>query len=145
MCQFDAKLSMPIKSQPLVELLCDFPMTTLLVPMAYNIVLTFCCVFFGFATRKLPENFNESWFIFICVSKTLFLWTVMFPSYFLAFYAYHRATILASCLIFDCYLTVVLLYVPKLYALWFLTEERMNIAAATTATLPLRVAPSTCT
>lgn len=127
MCQFDAKLSMPIKSQPLVELLCDFPMTTLLVPMAYNIVLTFCCVFFGFATRKLPENFNESWFIFISVSTTLFLWLVMLPSYFLASYASHRAAILAFCLILNSYITAVLLYVPKLYALRFLTEEKMNI------------------
>ena len=49
------------------------------------------CVVIGFVTRKLPENYNESSFIFISVATTLFAWAVFIPAYFTSYYAYMQS------------------------------------------------------
>jgi len=53
--------------------------------------LMLVCAVIGFVTRKLPENFNESWFIFISVATTLFAWAVFIPAYFTSYYAYMQS------------------------------------------------------
>lgn len=75
--------------------------------------------------RKLPENFNESWYIFVSVATTTFLWVVFLPTYFTTFYAHHQSALLASCLIINATVTLLCLYLPKFYALYFIEEQNM--------------------
>ncbi len=53
-----------------------------------------CLLFYifpsGFLTRKLPANFNESWFIFVSVATTVFIWCVFLPTYFTTYHANHQ-------------------------------------------------------
>ena len=87
-----AKLYMPVLTSPRVELYCHVDLVSLLTPLIYNLVILLLCAVHGFLTRKHPENFNESWHIFISVSTTSFVWAVFLPAYFTAFYAYNQVS-----------------------------------------------------
>ncbi len=121
---------MPIPSEKYVELYCHLPIEGLLIPLCFNLILLCLCAVYGFLTRKLPENFNESWYIFVSVSTTAFLWLVFLPTYFTTFYAYHQAALIAFCLIINASLTLICLYVPKIYAIYFISEDNLSFAKA---------------
>ncbi len=57
-----ARLRQQVATQKHVELFCDLPLEGLLAPISYNLALIVMCALYGFVTRKLPENFNESWY-----------------------------------------------------------------------------------
>ena len=114
---------MPIQLKPYVELFCTLPKGTLLIPLSINLILVALCTFFGFKTRKLPENFNESKCIFLCVCSTLFLFTAFLPTYFAAFYAYHKSVLLSLCLVLNATVMLLCLFVPKIYALFYVDEN----------------------
>ena len=122
----EAKLRMQVPTEKHVELFCDLPLEGLLIPLSYNLLLILLCALYGFLTRKLPENFNESWYIFVSVATTMFLWAVFLPTYFSTFYAYHQAALLAFCLILNASITLLCLYVPKLYAIYFVDETQIQ-------------------
>ena len=139
-----ARLRMQVPTEKHVELFCDLPLEGLLIPLGYNLALIILCAVYGFLTRKLPENFNESWYIFISVSTTTFLWVVFLPTYFTTFYAYHQAALLAFCLILNASITLLCLCVPKIYAIYFIDEDQikfMNTQVTTASAVTNQVAP----
>ncbi len=120
-------LYMPVKTEKYVELLCNMPVLSLAIPLSFNILLLLLCSVFGFLTRKLPDNFNESWYIFISVSTTIFLWIAFFPTYLMAFYGYHKAALLALALILNGSVTILCLFVPKMYVIFFVDETDIKV------------------
>ncbi len=123
----EARLRMQVLTEKHVELYCYLPLEGLLIPLAYNLILILLCATYGFLTRKLPENFNESWYIFVSVATTSFLWVVFLPTYFTVFHAYHQAALLAFCLILNASITLLCLYAPKVYALYYMDEANLLI------------------
>ena len=120
-------LKMPIITQKYVELSCSQTKEGFLIPLSFNLVLLVSCAIHGFLIRKLPENFNESWYIFVSVLTTLFMWIVFLPTYFSTFYAYHQVALLGLCLILNGFITLMTLYTPKLYAIYFVDEDKLRI------------------
>ena len=123
----EAVLQMPVVTSRHVELTCGLSMYNLLLPLSFNIFLLLLCAVFGFLTRRLPDNFNESWYIFISVTTTLCVWVAFLPTYFLAFYAYHKAALLALALILNAMVTFLCLVVPKIYAVYFVDEKHIRV------------------
>ena len=123
----DAFTQMPVPTARYVELLCDLPLYNLVIPLSYNLLLLLLCAIYGFLTRKLPDNFNESWYIFISVTTTLFVWIAFLPTYFVTFYAYHKAALLALALILNGAVTSLCLFAPKIYALYYVEESQIKI------------------
>ena len=132
----DAELRMRVPNEKHVELFCNLPLPGMLVPLSFILLLTFGCACFGFLTRKLPENFNESWYIFVSVSTTIFIWIVILPTYFTTFYAYYQAALLAACLLLIASITLLCLYVPKLYAIYFVNENKLSFGTAVNSVTP---------
>ena len=132
----DAELCMRVPTEKHVELFCNLPLPGMLVPLSFVLLLTFGCAVFGFLTRKLPENFNESWYIFISVSTTIFIWIVILPTYFTTFYASFQAALLAVCLLLIASITLLCLYVPKLYAIYFVNENKLSIGTIGNSVIP---------
>ena len=120
-------MKMPVLTEQFVELLCVLPLQNLVIPLSYNLFLLLLCAVFGFLTRKLPDNFNESWYIFISVMTTLFVWIAFLPTYFVAFYAYHKAALLALALILNGAVTSLCLFTPKVYALYYIDEKDIKV------------------
>ena len=119
-------LNQRIRTEKYVELRCEQAQLSFLLPLAVNLALILVCSILGYLSRKLPENFNESWYIFVSVSTTLFSWMVILPTYFSAFYAYQQMALLAFCLVLNAYITMGCLFAPKLYAVVYIDEDRLN-------------------
>ena len=126
-----ATLRHPDRLEPYTELHCELQPTELITLLACNLLLLGGCAVFGFLTRKLPANFNESHFMFVSVATTIFLWMVMLPTYFTTFYAIYQSALLAICLLLNAYITLVCLFIPKLYAVYFVSEENLEFGAVT--------------
>ena len=122
---------MPVLIEKYSELSCTLPPGALVSLLALNLPLLILCAIFGFLTRKLPENFNESWFIFVSVMTTSFIWILFLPTYFTTFYAYHKTLLLAACLLLNGYITLICLFLPKFYALKFVDDSKMKFATNT--------------
>ena len=122
-----ATFNMPVLTKKYVELQCDLHLLGMIIPLSYNLFLLLLCAVFGFLTRKVPENFNESWYIFICVWTTLFIWVAFLPTYFTAFYAYHQAALLALALFLNATIILLCFFSPKLYALYYVSEDDIKI------------------
>ena len=77
---------------------------------------------------NLPENFIETWYIFVSVSTTVFMWLVFLPTYFTVFYAVHQAALLALCLLLNATVPLACLFLPKIYAIYWLDEASIKFA-----------------
>ncbi|XP_059177455.1 metabotropic glutamate receptor-like [Physella acuta] len=142
-----AKKTQPVATEKFVELNCDMTLPGLSSFLAYNLVLVSLCSVFAFKTRKLPDNFNESRFISMCVSTTLVIWLAFIPTYFTAGRQYVRVLLLSVSLILNHTVALVFLFLPKVYAAVYLPQENVNTTrlntALTTNAFPInRVAPA---
>ena len=126
-----AKLRMQVSTRRHVELFCHLEIGEFMVCVGYNLLLILSCAVHAIMTRKLPENFNESWYLFVSVCTTSFLWLVFLPAYFTAFEAYHQAALLAFCLFVNSTCNLMCLFVPKIYAVYFVNEKDIKIAPKT--------------
>ena len=118
---------MPIKTEKYVELYCDVPEMTLVVGTSYNLLVITVCSIFAFVAKGLPDNFNESWYIFLCVVTTLFIWIAFFTTYFSTFYLVYKAALLAAALILNSLVVLVAFFGPKMYALVFIPDDKIKI------------------
>ncbi|CAH1779221.1 unnamed protein product [Owenia fusiformis] len=114
----EAQLRMRVVTEKFVELLCTLPMQGLLTSLCYNLVLISACSFYAFKTRTLPDNFNESRYIALCVYTTLLIWLAFIPTYFTTSKAYYQVMLLSLALTFNATVTLICLYLPKVFALY---------------------------
>ncbi len=112
-------LNMPTPYEKYVEIYCQKSVPLFLMPLSYNISLMAVCTVLGFITRKLPENFNESAYIFVSVSTTLFAWIVFIPAYFTQTSFYLQPAILGFCLVLNAFVTLGCLFLRVVYAVFF--------------------------
>ncbi|CAH1779070.1 unnamed protein product [Owenia fusiformis] len=130
-----AEFRMVVPTEKYVELFCNLPLDGFIPPLAYNLVLILLSAIYGFKTRRLPDNFNESKYIFLCVCATLFLWIAFISTYFATFHAYHKVILLSIALIMNATVLMLCLFAPKVYAIYYVDEEKL-ILASNSATEP---------
>ena len=83
-------------------------------------------------TRRLPDNYNESKLIFLVVLATLFMWLAFLPTYFTVSHDQQKVALLTMFLILNSTLLILCLYAPKIYAILYIDETRMNVGQGTT-------------
>ena len=127
-----ADMTMPIPTQKLVELICSLPVNALVVPLSYNILLVFLSTVYGYKTRSLPDNFNESKHIFLSACATLFLWIAFLPTYFTSYQAVHKSLLLGLSLLLNGSVCMLCLFVPRVYAVYLVNESDLVIGGGGT-------------
>ena len=55
------------------------------------------------------------------------MWVVFLPTYYMTFYAQHQAALLAFCLVVNGACILICLFLPKIYAVYFVDEKNMRI------------------
>ncbi|XP_067671621.1 metabotropic glutamate receptor-like [Haliotis asinina] len=126
-----ALTAMPNFSERYVEVTCKLPETGFLVSVVCNLTLVLVCTFYAMKTRKLPDNFNESRFVSFCVYTTIVLWLAFIPTYFTTTKTTLRSLFLAAAMAANSNVILFFLYVPKLYALYYVSTEAQNLALGT--------------
>ncbi|KAH9514730.1 hypothetical protein Btru_023446 [Bulinus truncatus] len=111
-----ARKTHPVPTEKYVELSCDMTLPGLISFLVYNLLLVTLCSIFAFKTRMLPENFNESRFISICVFTALIIWLSFIATYFTATKEEVRVLLLSMTLLINHTVALALLFAPKIYA-----------------------------
>lgn len=112
-----------------VELICQFPLGPFIASLTYNSLLLVACVYCAFKTRKLPDNYNESRFISFCVYSTVIIWLTFIPAYFAVGKAFFEAMFLSLAVLSNATLILMCIFVPKIYAVYFVKQEDMHVSA----------------
>ena len=110
-------LRQPVMLEKYVELICKSPEQGFICSMCYNLLLVIICTVYAFKTRALPDNFNESRCICLCVYTTLVIWLAFLPSYFTTPTAYYQIILISCALLLNATVTLLCLYIPRLYGL----------------------------
>ena len=105
--------------QGVVELACEVPTGGLISFLAYNLPLVFICTILAFKTRHLPDNFNESLFIAMCVTSTLILSNCFIIVYTLSPLKSTRITSMALALLCNHSVALIFLFLSRVYAVLF--------------------------
>ena len=113
-------------NEKMVHRECSVPQVGFVVCISFNLILMTVCAFHAFKTRMLPTNFNETKFIMFCIYTTVLLWLAFLPTYFTAKHYMTKALCFAGALLFNVLSTQTFLFLPKLYAVYFLSEEELE-------------------
>nr|XP_006825288.1 PREDICTED: metabotropic glutamate receptor 3-like [Saccoglossus kowalevskii] len=109
-----------------VELLCNIQTSEIIASFSYNIILIILCCFYAFKTRHLPDNYNESRFIAFSIYTTLVVSLAFIPTYFAINSASLRVVILSVATVLNATITLVFMYVPKIYAVHFVGQANVK-------------------
>ncbi|XP_054752506.2 metabotropic glutamate receptor 3-like [Lytechinus pictus] len=121
------EITMPDININKIELTCAEDDIEVIGTLTWEICLIIVCCIFAFVTRKLPENYNESRFITFCVFSSLVVFSSFAPPFFTTNEAVYKASYSALGLIINATVTLVCLFVVKIYALYFVDERELNI------------------
>ncbi|XP_070185379.1 metabotropic glutamate receptor 5-like [Littorina saxatilis] len=114
------RLSQSSPQEYYVELSCEFPQAALASFLVYNVLLVAVCTLLAFKTRRLPDNFNESRFISMCVSTKLVVLCCFVPAYIVSQRQLLRMLMLALAVALNHSVALVFLFLPKIYAVCYL-------------------------
>ena len=109
------------------QAVCVFPLAPFVASLTYNILLLVVCVFFAFKARKLPDNYNETRFISFCVYSTVVIWMAFIPAFFAVDSALLEVMFLSLQVIANASLIMVCIFIPKIYALYFVDKKDQHV------------------
>ena len=112
---------MPDKLRNYLEIFCVFR-SGFIASCVYNLLLILACCYYAFRTSKVPSNYNESKFIAVSVYSTLVLCLAAVPVYTTAVAVLQKVATLCMAVLLNAYLTLVCVYLPKLYAARFVKD-----------------------
>uniref|UniRef100_T1J4D3 G-protein coupled receptors family 3 profile domain-containing protein n=1 Tax=Strigamia maritima TaxID=126957 RepID=T1J4D3_STRMM len=103
-------------SRTLAVLQCGISNVSLIVSLAYNMILIVLCTVYAFKTRKIPENFNEAKYVGFTMYSTCIVWLAFVPIYFGTNNDY-KIQIASICMCINISASVALgcLFIPKVY------------------------------
>ncbi|XP_038070543.1 metabotropic glutamate receptor 5-like [Patiria miniata] len=135
------QLLMPEKFCNYMEIYCLFR-SGFVASCMYNLLLILACCYYAFKTRKVPSNYNESKFIAVSVYSTLVLCLAAVPVYATATIVLQKVATLCMAVLLNAYLTLVCVYLPKLYAARFVKDVvLLRCSNSTTGENSTRVHP----
>ena len=115
----------PIPREP--ELTCNKNRYELAVSLTYNVLLIIVCSIHAFLTRHVPKNFNESRFIGFSIYTTLVIWLFFIPAYIMVPFSNLKVVIVAAALVINATVTLIFLFVVKLYALLYVPFLNIDV------------------
>ncbi|KAF2361120.1 GPCR family 3 C-terminal protein [Trinorchestia longiramus] len=113
-----------------VTLECNKTTLSITAPLAWDFCLVMMCTLYAVKTRNLPENFNEAKFIGFSMYTTCVIWLAWVSIYF---GSDHKMICMSVCTSLSALVTLVLLFLPKLYII-LLRPERNDRSQFKTAT-----------
>ncbi|XP_072027409.1 metabotropic glutamate receptor-like [Amphiura filiformis] len=85
----------------------------------YNSLIILSCCYYAFKARKVPDNYNESRFIALSVYSTVVVCLAAVPVFATATTVLQKVATISFVLLVNAYITLICLYLPKIYAIYF--------------------------
>ena len=126
-CIFPSKpaVLLPPQRKPYLEIYCQAGYG-FFAALAYDSIIIIACCYYAFKARNVPDNFNESKFIAVSVYSTLIVCLAAIPVYTTAASVAQKIGALNVVVLVNVYLTLFCLYLPKLYAIHFASDEMQD-------------------
>ena len=106
------------------------------ITLSYNFLLLVVTTYFAFRTRKVPQNFNEAKFISFTMYTLCVLWLAFIPTYFATTSVlgtvYETGSLMLA-IILNATITLCILFLPKVYGLFFTKSDSPNSKTLGTA------------
>ncbi|XP_070562371.1 metabotropic glutamate receptor 2-like [Ptychodera flava] len=127
-CVFpESHYSMPLSTMKFVEIRCLDCVFIDVLRLTWNCLLLIISLYQGLKTRKLPHNYNESKFITLCVFGAFVVGVSAIPAYALTSLSVFSTLYKISVFICIGYMSLIFLFFPKLYAIYFVSEDKITI------------------
>ena len=112
------------------ELICgESTQIGLFIILGYNCLLLLITSYFAFRTRNVPQNFNETKFIFFTMITLCILWLAFIPTYIAAsttLGVIYQTGALVLAIILNAFVTLSILFVPKIYFLFSVMRKEQH-------------------
>ncbi|XP_005003700.1 metabotropic glutamate receptor 3 isoform X1 [Cavia porcellus] len=148
--------TLPEKREKVI-LKCNVRDSSMLISLAYDVVLVILCTVYAFKTRKCPENFNEAKFIGFTMYTTCIIWLAFLPIFYVTSTDYRvQTTTMCISVSLSGFVVLGCLFAPKVHIVLFQPQKnvvthrlhlnRFSVSATGTtysqaAKGPLRAAP----
>ncbi|KAL8574043.1 hypothetical protein ACOMHN_006569 [Nucella lapillus] len=116
------KKTAPYQYKPYVEFTCVFPLASVELFLSFNFILAAACGFLAYKTRHLPQGFNESKFITICISTVLTIFVGFTPTFMVTHRPLLKRLITNVIVFLNHLLALIFLFLPKIYAVLHVEE-----------------------
>ncbi|KAL8568785.1 hypothetical protein ACOMHN_036969 [Nucella lapillus] len=121
------KKTAPYQYKPYVEFTCTMPSASIASFLSFNFILAAACGFLAYKTRHLPQGFNESKFITICISTVLTIFVGFIPTFLVTHSALLKMQITNVIVFLNHSLALIFLFLPKIYAV-LRVEETLEVS-----------------
>lgn len=125
-----AELQFPTK--PRAILACNTTPRGVLIPLAFIFLLIVLCTLYALKTRNVPENFNEAKFVGFAMYTTCVIWMAFVPIYF---GSESKIITMCVCISLSAMVTLVFLFLPKLYIILIHPEKNIRALFTTSKTI----------
>ncbi|GFT27472.1 metabotropic glutamate receptor 3, partial [Nephila pilipes] len=106
---------------------CGLDGISVLLGLFYNMILLLLCTIYAYKTRNIPENFNETKWISFTMYSSCIIWLAFIPIYCSAMQDYKvRSTILSMSVSVSGTVTLVCIFLPKIYIVLFHPERNVR-------------------
>ena len=111
-----------------VLLTCTYNPIAFFFSLIYNNILVIASAVCAIQTRKLPDNFNEALFINFCVYSTIVVHISFILGYFTVNDSIQESMFICLSVILTAYIILFCFFAPKVYAVYFVDEEKQHIS-----------------
>ncbi|GIX87837.1 hypothetical protein CDAR_82951 [Caerostris darwini] len=111
---------------------CGVDGISVLLGLLYNMVLLILCTVYAYKTRNIPENFNETKWISFTMYSSCIIWLAFIPIFCSAMQDYKvQTTILSMSVSASGTVTLVCIFLPKIYIVLFHPERNVRYPSST--------------
>ncbi|KAL8590909.1 hypothetical protein ACOMHN_052667 [Nucella lapillus] len=116
---------MPSRDVAYVDHTCKLPTPSIVAYLVYYFILVASCGYLAFKTRLLPDSFNESRFITICVCTSMAISIGFIPTYLASERNLVKTLIMMLLVFLNHSMALVFLFLPKVYAMVYIPETTL--------------------
>ncbi|XP_023664733.2 metabotropic glutamate receptor 3-like isoform X1 [Paramormyrops kingsleyae] len=126
------RFTLPEKRETVI-LKCNARDSSMLLSLAYDVLLVVLCTVYAFKTRKCPENFNEAKFIGFTMYTTCIIWLAFLPIFYVTSSDYRvQTTTMCISVSLSGFVVLGCLFAPKVHIIAFqpqknVTSHRLNL------------------
>ncbi|XP_066284386.1 metabotropic glutamate receptor 8-like [Branchiostoma lanceolatum] len=118
---------------------CNVSDTSLVISLAYNMLLVVLCTVYAFMTRNIPSSYNESKYIAFSMYTTCIVWLAFIPIFFGTAHSPEKMQIQVTTLTVSISMSgtvsLACLFAPKVYIILFQPHKNVRASSATNAAM----------